>query len=174
MWSTTSSALVRPVKVGHAGTLDPLADGVLIVTVGPATRLTQYVQRMQKAYRATFLLGKTSDTEDVLGNVAEITQAVIPTRSDIEAAIPRFIGDILQRPPAYSALKVKGKRAYQRARDGEQFLLEPRPIRIDQIVIVSYRYPELTLDIRCGSGTYVRSLGRDLAESIGTAAVMSD
>ena len=165
--------IVKPLKVGHAGTLDPLADGVLMVTIGPATRLTEYIQRMPKAYRATFLLGRTSDTEDILGNVIEMDEPSIPTPTELAAAVPQFVGQISQRPPAYSALKVKGKRAYQRAREGEQFTLKARPIRIDHVEIESYHYPELTLVIGCGSGTYVRSLGRDLAVAVNTGAVMS-
>ncbi|MDG2381874.1 MAG: tRNA pseudouridine(55) synthase TruB [Pirellulaceae bacterium] len=165
--------IVKPLKVGHAGTLDPLANGVLMVTIGPATRLTEFIQRMPKAYRGTFLLGRTSDTEDILGTVNELDGVSIPSPTELAAAIPQFVGQILQRPPAYSALKVKGKRAYQRAREGEQFTLNARPIRIDHLEIESYCYPELTLVIGCGSGTYVRSLGRDLAAAVATGAVMS-
>src|SRR5947207_2278424 len=91
--------LIRPHKVGHAGTLDPLATGVLVVAIGPATRLIEYVQRMPKTYRGTFLLGRTSDTEDVQGTVTELPAATIPPRENIEATIPRFIGTIKQRPP---------------------------------------------------------------------------
>lgn len=164
--------LIRPHKVGHAGTLDPLATGVLVVGVGPATRLVEYVQRMRKQYLATFLLGRESDTEDIEGDVHELVDPPRPTPAAIAAALPQFIGRIEQRPPAYSALKVGGKRAYQLARAGEEVALSARPIDVYSIEIISYEYPRLTLDIACGSGTYVRSLGRDLAESLGTAAVM--
>jgi tRNA pseudouridine55 synthase len=164
--------LVRPAKVGHAGTLDPLATGVLVVCVGPATRLIQYVQQMPKRYRATFLLGCRSDSDDTELEVTPV-DAPAATRSAIETALPNFVGTIQQRPPAFSAIKVKGKRAYDLARNGEQIQLEARPITIHGIDIVSYDYPELVLDIRCGSGTYIRSIGRDLAEQLGTAAVMS-
>ncbi|MBP90105.1 MAG: tRNA pseudouridine(55) synthase TruB [Planctomycetaceae bacterium] len=164
--------LVRPAKVGHAGTLDPLATGVLVVCVGPATRLIQYVQQLPKRYLATFQLGCRSDSDDVELEVFPV-EAGPPTRVAIEAAIPSFVGTIQQRPPAFSAIKVKGKRAYQLARDGEQVQLDTRPITVHSIETVSYDYPELVLDIRCGSGTYIRSIGRDLAEQLGTAAVMS-
>lgn len=165
--------LVRPAKAGHAGTLDPLATGVLVVCVGQATRLIEYVQRMQKTYVGEFLLGRTSDTEDSTGAVVELVDPPLPTRAAIEAAIPKFLGTIQQRPPAYSALKIEGRRAYDLARAGEEFELASRPIEVYGIEIVSYDYPRLTLRIRCGSGTYIRSLGRDLAEAVGTGAVMS-
>ena len=165
--------LVRPVKVGHAGTLDPLATGVLILCLGRATRLIPYVQQMHKRYRGTFLLGRTSDTEDVEGEVVEIAGVAVPTLEQIDAALPEFVGEMQQRPPAFSALKVKGQRAYQLARRGELPELSPRPVTVHALELVRYDYPTLELDIECGSGTYVRSLGRDLAERLGTAAVMS-
>ncbi len=165
--------LVRGVKVGHAGTLDPLATGVLVVALGPATRLVEYVQRMPKTYVGTFLLGRSSDTEDIEGNVVELPDPPQPTRLEIEAALPAFVGTIQQLPPAFSALKVHGQRAYALARRGEQVELQARPIAIHRLSVVRYEYPELELDVCCGSGTYIRSLGRDLARSLGTAAVMS-
>jgi tRNA pseudouridine55 synthase len=165
--------LARPAKAGHAGTLDPLATGVLVVCVGAATRLIEYVQRMPKRYRATFLLGRHSPTEDIEGDVTELPDAPIPTREQLAAAAGRFVGRIAQRPPAFSALKVEGRRAYKLARGGQPPQLAPRPIEIFAIEVNSYEYPELVLEVECGSGTYIRSLGRDLAESLGTAAVMS-
>ncbi len=165
--------LVRPAKAGHAGTLDPLATGVLVVCVGPATRLISYVQQMPKTYEATFLLGRTSPSEDTETEVAELTDAPQPTLAEIEACLPQFLGTIEQRPPAYSALKVQGQRAYKLAREGQAVELKSRPVEIYELKIASYTYPELRLTMRCGSGTYVRSLGRDLAESLGTGAVMS-
>jgi tRNA pseudouridine55 synthase len=165
--------LVRPHKVGHAGTLDPLATGVLIVAIGPATRLVEYVQRMPKTYQGTFLLGRVSDTEDVDGNAVDLPNAPIPKREGILAAIPRFVGTIEQRPPAYSALKVAGRPAYKLARRGEAVDLAPRPVEIISIDLIRYDYPELELRVQCGGGTYIRSLGRDLAESLGSGAVMS-
>lgn len=165
--------LVRPAKVGHAGTLDPLATGVLVVAVGPATRLVEYVQRLPKTYRGTFLLGQQSDTEDVDGAVVDLAAATVPSKDALEAAAKRLIGTIEQRPPAYSAVKVAGKRAYKMARRGETVELRARPVEIHSLEIVRYEYPEMELLVRCGSGTYIRSLGRDLAHSLGTAAVMS-
>ncbi len=165
--------LVRPLKVGHAGTLDPLATGVLVVCLGTATRLIEYVQRMPKTYRGTFLLGRESDTEDVEGRVAELADPPHPTLEQLASAATRLTGEIMQRPPAYSALKVAGQRAYDLARKGKPVDLKPRPIRVHRIEIEAYHYPEVVLEIECGGGTYVRSLGRDLAESLGTAAVMA-
>lgn len=165
--------IVRPAKAGHAGTLDPLATGVLVVCVGRATRLMDYVQRMPKRYLGTFLLGRESDTEDADGNVCEISGAAAPSRRQIDAALPKFIGEIQQRPPAYSALKINGRRAYAMARRGETVDLPPRPVRIDRLEVVEYAYPRLVLDVTCGRGTYIRSLGRDLAREVGTQAVMS-
>ncbi len=165
--------LVRPEKVGHAGTLDPLASGVLVICVGQATRLIQYVQRMSKFYRATFLLGHRSETDDVEGAVHVDTDARRPTYAEIEQALPGFVGKILQRPPAHSAIKLGGKRAYNLARKGERLELAARPIVVHRFAVTRYEYPEVELDIECGSGTYVRSLGRDLAAALGTFAVMS-
>lgn len=165
--------LARPAKVGHAGTLDPLADGVLVICLGEATRLIEYVQRMPKQYRGTFLLGRSSPTEDIEGEVVELPDARAPTLAEIHAAAGRFIGRIEQRPPAFSALKLNGRRAYDLARRGEQVALAPRAIYIHRLDVVEYDYPKIVLEIECGGGTYIRSLGRDLAAALGTAAVMS-
>lgn len=165
--------LCKPLKAGHAGTLDPLADGVLVTCVGTATRLIEYVQRMRKIYHATFLLGRTSETEDVEGTVELLDEPPIPAEAAIRDALPAFIGRIEQRPPAFSALKVNGQRAYDLARQGKNVDLAPRTIEIHGIELLRYDYPVLQLRIECGSGTYVRSIGRDLAESLGTGAVMS-
>jgi len=165
--------LVRPHKIGHAGTLDPLAEGVLVVAIGQATRLVEYVQQMPKHYRATFLLGRTSTTEDVEGVVTELADPPTPTREAIEQAAAQLTGKIDQRPPAFSALKVEGRRAYALARAGETVELAPRIIEVKKLDILRYEYPELEVSVECGSGTYVRSLGRDLAELVGSGAVMS-
>ena len=165
--------LARPAKVGHAGTLDPLASGVLVVCVGAATRLIEYVQRAPKRYAATFLLGRQSPTEDVDGEVTELVDPPVPSLDDILRAAGGLTGAIQQRPPAFSALKVAGQRAYDLARQGRHVELEPRTVTIHRLAVASYDYPELKLEIECGAGTYVRSLGRDLALSLDTAAVMS-
>jgi tRNA pseudouridine55 synthase len=166
--------LVRPRKVGHAGTLDPLASGVLLVAIGPATRLVDYVHRLAKTYSATFVLGRRSDTEDITGQVTELDDPPHPPRSQIEAVLPGMLGEIWQRPPAFSALKIRGERAYDLARRGESVDLAARKVHIHRLVITAYDYPELQLDMECSTGTYVRSLGRDLAQAIGTEAVLSE
>jgi len=165
--------LVRPAKVGHAGTLDPLASGVLVVCIGQATRLVEYVQQMPKRYEAAFLLGRSSPTEDVEGEVQELVNPPLPSLAEIEQAAQVLLGEIDQRPPDYSALKVGGRRAYALARAGETVELAPRKVTIHRLEIVGYEYPSLELSIECSSGTYVRSLGRDLARRLGTGAVMS-
>ncbi len=165
---------VRPAKVGHAGTLDPLATGVLVVCIGPATRLIEYIQQMPKEYRAAFLLGRKSASDDIETEVTKIADAPIPSLSEIEAALPQFLGRIDQIPPAYSAVKIAGQRAYALARQGKDVTITPRPVEIYDIRILAYEYPQLELLIHCGSGTYIRSLGRELAECLGTGAVMSE
>lgn len=166
-------SLVGRTKAGHAGTLDPLATGVLVVCVGPATRLIRYVQQMQKTYRATFLLGRQSVSDDTETPVVPADQAPLVDRSAFEAALPSFVGEISQRPPAYSAKKVDGQRAYAIARAGQEVSLPASRVRVDTLSILEYDYPKLQLEIVCGSGFYVRSLGRDLAAAVGTTAVMS-
>ncbi len=166
--------LDRSVKVGHSGTLDPLASGVVVLGVGHATRLVEYLQELPKRYRGTFLLGRSSTTEDVEGTITELPDAVPPTYEQLQSAAERLSGDIEQRPPAFSALKVGGRRAYDLARAGQPPDLPPRIVRVDRVTIVSYVYPELCVEVECGGGTYIRSLGRDLAELAGSAAVMSE
>jgi tRNA pseudouridine55 synthase len=165
--------IVRPHKAGHVGTLDPLATGVLVVCVGAATRLIEYVQRQRKTYRGTFLLGRASDTEDITGEVRELADPSRPSRNELLQILPQFVGSIEQTPPAYSALKVQGQRAYDLARRGHTVELAPRTIEVFALRLVGYAYPEFVLDITCSGGTYVRSLGRDIAQRLGTAAVMS-
>jgi tRNA pseudouridine55 synthase len=165
--------LVKPAKVGHAGTLDPLAGGVLVIGVGQATRLVEYVQRLPKRYHATFLLGCTSNTEDVDGEVTPLAGAPRPTLEALQLAAATLTGRIEQRPPAFSAIKVSGRRAYDLARAGEDVQLAPRTVDVHRLQLARYEHPVLELDVECSSGTYVRSLGRDLAERAGTGAVMS-
>ncbi len=165
--------LVRPDRAGHAGTLDPLATGVLVVCVGSATRLIEYIQARPKRYVATFLLGRNSVTDDLEGPVCELPDAPVPTRVECEAVLPQFCGRIWQRPPSYSALKVRGRRAYELARRGEAVELAARRVLVHRLELLQYDYPQLTLAVECGAGTYIRALGRDLALALGTAGVMS-
>ena len=165
--------LVRPSKVGHAGTLDPLATGLLVVALGRATRLIQYVQRMPKHYVGSFLLGQTSDTEDITGSVVVKPVDHIPSTEEVQRACRQFVGTISQRPPKFSALKVKGKRAYELARRGERVDLAKRSVTIHQIDLMHYEYPSLEIKVICAGGTYIRSLGRDIGDALGCGAVMS-
>ncbi len=161
------------IKAGHAGTLDPLATGVLIVCLGPATRLIDVIHRQTKGYRARFLLGKQSDTDDIEGTVTDVVDARPVTRGDVEHALPRFVGKIAQVPPQFSAVHVQGRRAYQLARAGQEVEIEPREVEVFRLELLSFAYPELEVEIECGSGTYVRSIGRDLGALLGTGAGMS-
>jgi tRNA pseudouridine55 synthase len=164
---------VRPHKAGHAGTLDPLATGVLLVCLGQATRLVDYAQRLPKSYRGTFLLGRRSATDDIERDVEVVAGAPVPASEQLALALSRFRGAILQRPPRHSAVKIAGRRAYQLARQGVEFEPEPKPVVIHRLEVVRYEYPEVVLDVDCSSGTYIRSLGRDLADALGTHAVMA-
>jgi tRNA pseudouridine55 synthase len=165
--------LVRPEKSGHAGTLDPLATGVLVVCVGKATRLIELVQEQPKSYQATFLLGRQSDTDDVSGTVTEVAVPREITRAEIERGLPQFLGRIEQVPPSYSAVHVEGRRAHERARAGQSVELAPRTVEVFRLEITRFDYPVLELEIDCGSGTYVRSIGRDLGRMLGCGAIMS-
>lgn len=167
--------LVRPTKVGHAGTLDPIATGVLVVCLGPATRLISFVQDARKTYQAMFRFGVSSVTDDVEGFVADVPDAPRLTRRDIEAVIPEFLGTIEQIPPVFSAVHVQGQRAYELARKGEHVALSPRSVEIHRYEVLAFEESSqvLTAEIECGSGTYIRSLGRDLAKRLGTGAVMT-
>jgi len=160
-------------RVGHAGTLDPLATGVLIVCIGWTTRLVPYIQSLRKRYRAEFRLGCTSETDDVAGPVVEVENAVPPDLETLTAALGEFVGRIRQVPPSHSAVHVGGRRAYQLARSGLAVEIEPRDVEVDRLELVDYDYPRLVLEIVCGSGTYVRAIGRDLGERLGCGAVMS-
>ena len=164
---------IWPSKLGHAGTLDPLATGVLVACVGPATRLTRYVQQMHKKYTASFCLGLESPTEDIEGDVTTLKNARHVTADELVAVLPNFLGTIMQTPPRFSALRVDGKRAYDLAREGTEIELKPRPIQIDDLQLREFDYPDFRLEITCGSGTYVRSLGRDIAQRLGSDAVMT-
>ena len=165
--------LVKPHRAGHAGTLDPIASGVLLVCVGKATGLIEYAQALPKSYRGTFLLGHTSETGDIESEVTPVEGPVPATPEQLVAALPRFTGSISQRPPRHSAVKIAGRRAYELARKGIEFEPETKPVEIHRMSVVQYEYPQLIFDVQCGSGTYIRSLGRDLAEALGTSAVMT-
>jgi tRNA pseudouridine55 synthase len=172
------NVVLRPLKktrakVGHAGTLDPLASGVLVVAVGPATRLIEQVQRQQKTYTATVLLGATSDTLDADGTVTPTADPPIPSEADVRRALDAQVGEIDQLPPAYSALRVGGKRAYDLARSGEAVDLAARRVRIDRVELIRYEWPNLEILVDCGSGTYIRSIARDVGEQLGCGGLIA-
>ncbi len=161
-------------KVGHAGTLDPLATGVLLVCLGQATRLIEYLVTGQKKYRATIRFGQTTNTDDAEGAIIHQTDTSHLTLTAIEAVLPRFVGDIQQTPPIFSAIKQGGQPVYKRARAGEVVDLPPRPIRIDSLAWQAWQPPDLTLDVTCSPGTYIRSLARDVGVAVGTGAHLVD
>ena len=158
--------------VGHAGTLDPLADGVVVVCAGHATKLVDYLHDLPKHYTASFLLGRSSPSDDFETPIELEAEPRVPTREEIEAALPSFRGEILQRPCDYSAVHVDGKRAYRLARKGRPLELAAKRVRIDVLDVTAYEWPRLGVDIVCSSGTFVRAIGRDLAMALGTTAVM--
>lgn len=156
-------------KVGHAGTLDPRASGVLVLCLGPATRLSEYLSTSVKRYEARVRFGEATETYDAQGPVTQTTHQA-PTREQIENALEPFRGRIQQVPPPYSAIRVKGKKAYELAREGMEVKLDPREVTVYELTLVSYEPPELAIVVECSAGTYIRSLAHDLGESLGTGA----
>jgi tRNA pseudouridine55 synthase len=161
-------------RVGHTGTLDPLATGVLVICVGQATRLAEYIQDLPKTYRATIRLGATSTTDDSDGEISERTDVTPLNESVITQVLPQFVGEIEQVPPVYSAIKQDGQRAYELARTGQAVVLHPRRVRIDAIRLRQYRWPFLELEIDCGKGTYIRALARDLGQALRVGGMISE
>ena len=166
------AGLARANRVGHAGTLDPLATGVLVVCVGWATRLVPLIQQFSKRYRAEFELGLGSDTDDRTGLITRLSDGPWPERQQLEQLLPRYRGRIMQVPPQFSAVHTSGKRAYDLARRGETVELTPRPVDVHHLELIDWQPPRFILDIECGSGTYVRSLGRDLGRDLNCGAVL--
>jgi tRNA pseudouridine55 synthase len=160
----------RGTRMGHTGTLDPLATGVLVLCLGGATRLAEYVQRMSKTYVSTFRLGARSDTDDADGAVTPVPGAPAPAGAEVLAGLAGMVGTIEQVPPAFSAAKVTGQRAYDLARQGHEVSLRSRTVEVYDLIVRRYDYPELEVEVRCGKGTYVRALARDLGERLGCGA----
>ena len=171
MTSTQAVGAVRRIfdarKAGHAGTLDPMATGILAIALGEATKTVPYVQDAPKIYRFTARWGEARDSDDADGKVTG-TSDVRPSREAIEALLPRFTGTLTQVPPAYSAVKVGGERAYDLARDGEEVTLEPRPVMVYEARLLGAEADTAEFEILCGKGTYVRSWVRDMALALGT------
>jgi len=158
-------------KAGHSGTLDKFASGVLPVLAGRYTRLARFFMGSPKRYRASISFGTGTDTLDPEGET--IATGPLPGEAEIRAAIPAFLGEVLQRPPEYSSVHVGGKRAYERALAGETVDLAPRPVRIDDIRLLSYEDGVAVIEVDCGPGTYIRAIARDIAASCGTVAHVS-
>ncbi|QDT28096.1 tRNA pseudouridine(55) synthase TruB [Gimesia panareensis] len=165
--------LVHPARIGHAGTLDPLATGVLVLCIGQATRLIRFVQDQPKEYIGEFVLGKRSDTDDITGEVVDTPDCPVIEREQLEHYLSNYRGSIEQIPPQYSAVHIDGRRAYDLARRGESFEIEPRTVDVYELEVSEFEFPRFQLRIVCGSGTYIRSIGRDLGEDLGVGATMT-
>lgn len=157
-------------RAGHTGTLDPRASGVLVILVGPAVRLSEYVSASDKRYQATIRLGSATDTYDAEGMITHSNPVGSVTEEQFDDILQRFIGEMEQVPPPYSAVKVKGRKAYEIARQGEDVDLEPRIINVYSLEVLEWAPPEAVIDVYCSSGTYVRSLANDLGKALGTGA----
>jgi len=164
--------LTKVKKVGHAGTLDPFATGVLLICFAGATKQVNKLMELEKEYQGTFELGAETDSHDVTGKV--IAQLPVPnlSRAQIEQAAKRYAGDIMQTPPMFSALKREGRRLYELARKGEQIDLAPRPVKIYAFDIIEVKLPEIRFAVTCSRGTYIRALARDLGKDLGCGAFL--
>lgn len=165
--------LVQQRRVGHTGTLDPLASGVLPICIGQATRVAEYLSESGKAYRATITFGAVTDTYDAEGTILRTADPSFLTLSHIEEILPSFIGPQMQFPPRYSAIKIQGQPAYKLARSGEEIEMTARPVEILSLQVIEWHSPTLILDVSCSKGTYIRSLAYDLGERLGCGAYLS-
>ena len=159
-------------RAGHTGTLDPRASGVLVILVGPAVRLSEYVSASDKRYQAIIRLGGTTDTYDAEGKFTPTKDPSKVTEAEFEEALKTFVGEIEQTPPPYSAVKVQGRKAYEMARKGEEVELEPRTITVHHLEVLEWTPPEVVIDVHCSSGTYVRSLANDLGKKLECGAYL--
>jgi len=157
-------------RAGHTGTLDPRASGVLVILIGPAVRLSEYVSASDKRYQATIRLGSSTDTYDSEGEITDSFEDIDITEEQFDDVLQEFVGEMEQVPPPYSAVKVKGRKAYEMARKGEEVDLEPRIINVYSLEVLEWAPPEAVIDVYCSSGTYVRSLANDLGKKLGTGA----
>lgn len=165
--------LLKERRIGHAGTLDPMATGVLTVFVGRATRAVEFAERGEKEYLATLRLGIETDTQDITGTVLHSSE-LVPFREALETVLPKFRGDILQVPPMYSALKRNGKKLYELARKGQTVEREPRPVTIYELDLVEQlNEADYALRIRCSKGTYIRTLCHDIGQTLGCGGAMA-
>jgi tRNA pseudouridine55 synthase len=159
-------------RAGHTGTLDPRASGVLVILVGPAVRLSEFVSASDKRYQAIIRLGSTTDTFDADGKLTHSSGPVSVTEDQFEKVLGTFVGEIEQTPPPYSAVKVQGRKAYEMAREGEEVELAPRKITVHHLEVLEWAPPEVVIDVHCSSGTYVRSLANDLGTTLGCGAYL--
>ncbi len=178
-WGITSFAALGELKrslgtgrIGHSGTLDRFADGLLLALCGKLTRLCTYAQSMNKEYLARIYFGRGTDTLDPEGR--QVAEGPVPAMREIQEVMPAFLGDIMQVPPEFSAVHINGRRAYQAAREDEKVLLTARPVTVHELELLEYKPPEAIVRIVCSKGTYVRSLARDIASRIGTCAYVSE
>lgn len=163
----------KKIKVGHTGTLDPFATGLLILLSGKATKLSNQFLKLDKWYEATLCLGKTSTTGDPEGVITKLNVDRQPSYSDIEKILPDFLGNIKQTVPIFSAVKINGKRAYQLARQGQKVEMPTREIEIYELEVLSYHFPELVIRTHVSSGTYIRTLGEDIGQALGVGAYLT-
>lgn len=163
----------RQLKVGHAGTLDPFATGLLIILLGDATKRSDEFLKQDKVYEATILLGSTSSTGDPEGELTSVSD-IQPSEDEVRATLARFTGEITQTPPAYSAIKINGQRAYKLARKGHEVEIPSRQVMIYSIELLEYHYPTLKIRTNVSSGTYIRSLAEDVGSQLGTGAYCSE
>ena len=172
--NSVKRVLPRKTKIGHAGTLDPFATGLLVLLVGNATKRCEALMNQPKQYAATVRFGATTETDDPESPPQPVAGASPPTTELVREALNRFIGNIEQIPPAYSALKIAGKRACDRVRRGEVVELKPRFVRIYEIALLAYDWPDAKLRIDCGRGTYIRAIARDLGKILGVGGYLTE
>lgn len=173
--ATTEAKKPKNCKVGHTGTLDPFATGLLVLLIGKEyTRRASELSKLNKVYEVTMKLGQASTTGDPEGEITEIQVLAQPTLEEIEAAFSKFRGEIMQIPPAYSAIKIDGQRAYSLARAGKEVVIEPRKVTINRLEITDYNYPEVKYIADVSSGTYIRTLSEDIAKSLGNSAYTTE
>jgi len=164
-----SQQLGKKAKVGHTGTLDPFATGLMIIVTGKECRNAGTYSKLDKEYEATIRLGQTSSTGDPEGEITDISDKT-PTREEVDAACTQFVGEITQRPPIYSAIKINGERAYKLARKGETVEMPERIVSVFSLEVLDYSYPELKIRTHVGSGTYIRTLAQDIGAVLETGA----
>jgi tRNA pseudouridine55 synthase len=165
--------LPRGTKIGHAGTLDPFATGVLLLLVGKATKRCEMLMGQRKGYEATVKLGARTATDDPEAPEEVVEGATPPSEAQVREAAARLVGSIQQTPPAFSAMKVGGQRAYKLARQGEQVEMQPRTVQVYAIDVVDYAWPLLRIRVECGRGTYVRAIARDLGDAVGVGGYLT-